>query len=69
VAKFEIEVMIEADGRVTLRPKGAQGPGCLEMTRGLEEALGEVESRELTADYYRQASQGDAWVRGGTGEA
>ena len=69
MAKHEIEVTIGADGRVTLRPKGAQGPGCLELTRELEEALGEVERRELTSEYYGQAAQADAWVRGGSGDA
>ncbi len=67
--KQEIEVTIGPDGRVTLRPKGAQGPACLELTRELEAALGEVESRELTAEYYLSGVEADALVRGQSGGA
>ena len=48
----EITVTIGPDGKVGLSVDGAKGPGCAELTRFLEEALGEVESRELKAEYY-----------------
>ncbi len=67
--KQEIEVTIGPDGRVTLRPRGAQGPACLELTRELEAALGEVESRELTAEYYLSGVEADALVRERSGGA
>ncbi|HWP34601.1 MAG TPA: DUF2997 domain-containing protein [Thermodesulfobacteriota bacterium] len=63
----EIEVTIGPDGRVTFRPKGASGPGCVELTEELEAALGEVESRELTAEYYQHGVEDDAVVRQRTG--
>lgn len=38
----EIEVTISPSGEVSLRPRGAKGSDCVELTRALEEAVGEV---------------------------
>jgi hypothetical protein len=38
----EIEVEIDAEGRVNLHVKGITGSDCLVITRGLEMALGNV---------------------------
>ena len=65
--KQEIEVTIAPDGRVTLRPKGTPGPACLDLTEEIEAALGDVESRELTSDYYQQGVEADGRVRGRAG--
>ncbi len=65
--KREIEVTIGPDGQVTLRPKGVQGSACLDLTKDLEAALGEVVSRELTPEYYLSGVEADALVRGRTG--
>lgn len=66
-ARQEIEVTISPDGSVSLRPKGAKGADCVELTRALEEAVGEVERRELTAEYYERGVGIDAHVRGRSG--
>lgn len=50
----EMEVTIDKDGRIQVNVKGVQGTGCLALTRELENALGVVEKREYTADYYQQ---------------
>ena len=55
----EIEVVISPDGQVTLEVKGAAGPGCLDLTRALEEALGTVESRSCKTAFYEQAEAGE----------
>ncbi len=65
--KQEIEVTIGPDGQVTLRPRGVQGPACLDLTKELEAALGEVTSRELTSEYYQSGVEIDALVRGRAG--
>lgn len=66
--KQEIEVTISSDGQVSLRPKGAKGADCLELTRAIEEAVGEVERREFTSEYYERGAGIDAHVRGRPGE-
>ena len=55
----ELEVVVSPDGTVTVEVKGAAGPGCLDISRALEEALGEVESRSCKVDYNEQVAEGD----------
>ncbi|AGB03551.1 DUF2997 domain-containing protein [Methanoregula formicica] len=50
----EMEINIDKEGRVQINVKGVQGTGCLALTRDLETALGVVEQREYSADYYQQ---------------
>ncbi|PKG33174.1 DUF2997 domain-containing protein [Methanoregula sp.] len=50
----EMEIAIDKEGRIQVKVKGVQGTGCLALTRELENALGIVEDREYTADYYQQ---------------
>jgi len=53
----EIEVLIDADGKVELHVRGVKGESCLELTRQLEESLGgQVESRELTPEAFQGQS-------------
>lgn len=49
----EIDIEITPDGEVKLTVKGVSGAACLELTRGIEEALGLVVSREKTSEYYQ----------------
>ncbi len=47
----EIDVYIEADGQVRVEVRGVKGQSCLDLTAGLEAALGaDVASREMTAE-------------------
>ena len=55
----EIEVIISSDGTVTVEVKGAAGPGCLDLTRAIEEALGEVESRSCKVEFFESAEAGE----------
>jgi hypothetical protein len=55
--KMEIEIHIAKDGKVTMQPKGMKGPGCLDETKALEEALGKVTSREHTSEYFETVEQ------------
>lgn len=48
----EMEITIDRGGNVKVRVIGMKGKACVDFTKWLEEGLGEVESRELTADYY-----------------
>lgn len=49
----EVEVTIAPDGTTRIEVRGLTGRGCLELTAGLEQALGgTIVARELTADAY-----------------
>ena len=59
MAKEELEISIDAAGRVTVRTIGIKGPSCLDYAEAVAQILGRVESRELTNEYYeaQQAAQ------------
>lgn len=66
----EIDVFIEPDGQVRLEVRGAKGPGCLELTRALEAALGgEVVERQLTPEALEEAAPAREWEWQRGGEA
>ena len=47
----EVEVTIDADGKVHIHVRGVKGPACLELTQALEAALGsQVETRQMTPE-------------------
>ena len=47
----EITVVIEKDGQVRVEVRGVKGTSCLDVTKGLEEALGgQVEDRQMTPE-------------------
>ena len=48
----KIHVKIKPDGNVDIWVEGVKGKKCLKLTEFLEEALGEIASKELTTDYY-----------------
>ena len=60
----ELEIVIAEDGTVTIQVSGVKGKRCLDATAFLEEALGDVEEREFTSDYY-QESEGETHVDSG----
>lgn len=48
----KIEYIIGKDGKITERVINASGSSCLATTKGVEQALGDVESQELLPEYY-----------------
>ena len=50
----ELEIMIDRNGKVQVAVRGIKGEGCLTATQDLENALGNVEERGYTAEYYEQ---------------
>lgn len=50
----EIEVIIENSGEVNIKVKGIKGVTCLELTKPIEDALGPVQTRDHTDEYYEQ---------------
>jgi hypothetical protein len=52
--KHEITITIAPDGSVQLETRGLVGESCLGETKDLEQALGRVENRAKTSEYYVQ---------------
>jgi hypothetical protein len=52
--KEELEIIIDANGQVSIKVAGAKGGKCLDITKPIEEALGDVKVREMTPEYYEQ---------------
>lgn len=50
-----LEFIIYPDGRVKEMVTGVVGRSCEEVTRKIEEQLGNVVSREATSEYYAQS--------------
>ncbi len=55
--KYEIDIEVRPDGSVGLGVKGAKGKKCKEITKFLEEALGDVTHVEHTPEYYEEEVQ------------
>lgn len=53
--KKELHITISPKGEVAVQVKCIAGQSCVDETKFLENALGnQIESRELTSDYYQQ---------------
>jgi hypothetical protein len=50
----ELEITIDKEGKVKVAVRGVQGEGCLAITKNIENAVGTVEEREYTPEYYEQ---------------
>ncbi len=51
----ELEITINPNGQVEVRVRGVKGSTCLEITKGLEDALGgEILLREMTPEALEQ---------------
>ena len=65
----DIEITIAPSGEVSFEIKGVKGSRCIDETRFLEEAVGEVVERERTAAYYEAEDEGASIaVRGDDGD-
>ncbi len=53
--KKELHIEISPTGEVSVTVKCVAGQSCVDETKFLEDALGnQIDSRELTPDYYQQ---------------
>ena len=53
----KIRIRIGKDGKATVSPEGVQGPACLDLTKTFEQALGEVEERQLRQEYHEEVTE------------
>lgn len=55
--KEELEIEIDASGKVTARAIGAKGPRCIHLADFLAKIVGREVSRELTHEYYEASEE------------
>ena len=51
MAQEELEIEIDATGKVTMRTKGVKGPVCMKYADLLAQIVGREESREKTREF------------------
>jgi len=52
-----IKIYIKPDGKVETHVHQVKGKACLALTKPLETAIGDVEHRHLTSEYYSTVSK------------
>jgi hypothetical protein len=57
MAQEELEIEIDAAGKVTMRTKGIKGPACMKWADLLAQIVGREESREKTNEFYETAHE------------
>jgi hypothetical protein len=63
--RIEIELVFTPDGQVRLETRGLKGKTCLTETEALEKAIGTVESRTRTSEFYQQPATAKGKTRQG----
>jgi hypothetical protein len=57
MAQEELEIEIDATGKVTMRTKGIKGPACMKWADLLAQIVGREESRHKTNEFYEVAHE------------
>ncbi|HET6247477.1 MAG TPA: DUF2997 domain-containing protein [Tepidisphaeraceae bacterium] len=52
MADEELEIEIDATGKVTMRTKGIKGPACMDYADLIAQIVGREENRQTTSEYY-----------------
>jgi hypothetical protein len=53
----EFDITIGPDGSVQVHIQGYKGKGCLEALKLFEKVVGEVQSQQMTAEFYEPDEQ------------
>jgi hypothetical protein len=61
----ELEITIGNDGRVLVHARGVKGDACLALTKTLEDAVGEVQERSFSSEYYEEAVEVSHYQKNG----
>lgn len=61
----ELEITIDNEGRVLVHVTGVKGEDCLALTKDLENAVGDVQERSFTSDYYEQPVEVSRYQKSG----
>ncbi len=54
VKDISLEITIDKEGNISYKVIGVKGKDCVKETKFLDDALGVVEERKFTRDYYQQ---------------
>ncbi len=65
--KKDIFFTIDENGEVKIEVKGAPGEDCMKLTKEIEEALGLVEDRSMTSEFYQKEETHVEVGSGGSG--
>ncbi len=52
-----IEIIVKPDGQTIVETKGFTGASCRDASRFIEQALGQRQGEQLTAEFHQAASQ------------
>lgn len=52
MAREELEIEISPSGKVTVRTIGIKGARCVDVGEMVARIVGQIETRELTSEYY-----------------
>ena len=63
----ELEITIDKDGHVKVGVRGVHGDGCLALTKNIENAVGTIDEREYTSEYYEQPEEVSAFQKNSLG--
>jgi hypothetical protein len=55
-----IEVTIDKSGQVKVEVNGCSGKSCSDLTKGIEQALGQVTADEQKPEYFRHGQERQA---------
>ena len=61
----ELEITIDNEGRVLVHVSGVKGEECLALTKNLENAVGDVQERSFSSDYYEKPVEVSHYQRTG----
>ncbi len=50
----KMRIKIDQNGKTTIAVEGAASPACLDFTRAMEQAVGEVDKRVLCEEYHQE---------------
>jgi len=56
-------IQIAPDGTISLEVKGVKGGECLDFSKFLEDALGDVIERQKTSEFYQEGPRGEVTTR------
>lgn len=56
----EVTITVGVEGAVEVKVDGVAGPSCEALTKGIEKALGNVQSDKRTPEFYAAQSQANS---------
>lgn len=58
----QVTIKVDSEGNATIGVTGHAGPGCQDLTKALEDAMGTVRSDDRTPEYNQLAAESGAFA-------